>query len=619
VRKRRLVTSLFLSYLWVAAIAVVLVGVYGARTVRESYLDRTAEDLEARARLAQRPIGRLLDEGKTSGADGTRRVPATAIDAVCKELGSATGCRFTVILPSGQVIGDTREDPAHMDNHADRPEIRDAMAGSVGRSTRFSATLKQELMYVAVPVELRPEAGGDGSLMGVVRSSIPVTDIRETLGAIHRRILLAALVVAGVLALVSVWLAVRISRPLEELKAGAERFAEGKLDHRLPESSFEEINVLTEAMNRMAGQLHQRIRTIQRQQNELEAVLSSMEEAVLAVDNDGVIINVNETCAELLGSEPDRLRGRLIHEVVRKPDLLEFVEASLETSSPLERDIQIRGQDDRWLNAHGTALYDAQQQRIGALVVLHDVTRLRRLENVRRDFVANVSHELKTPITSIRGFVETLIDGAIDDKVNASRFLRIIARQVNRLDAIIEDLLTLSRLEKGPDELAGRLVPGSVARVLQAAVEMCEKKAADKGVHLQWECDKALTVPMSGPLLEQAVVNLVDNAIKYSDPGGEVRVTGEADEEGVTIRVRDGGCGIEPKHLPRLFERFYRVDKARSRELGGTGLGLAIVKHITLVHRGSIHVESEVEQGTTFTLRLPAASPALAAAADPSG
>jgi two-component system phosphate regulon sensor histidine kinase PhoR len=487
-----------------------------------------------------------------------------------------------------------------MDNHADRPEIRQAMAGSVGRKTRYSATVKDELMYVAVPVS--PQ----GNLEAVIRTSIRMAGVNETVRAIHRGILIAGLVVAGALALVSVWLALRISRPLGEMTAGAERYAQGQFDHRLPTSSYEEINALAEAMNRMAAQLDERIRTIRRQQNELEAVLGSMEEAVLAVDSDGLIINVNETCAELFGSPPDELRGRLIHEVVRKPDLLAFVETSLASCDSLERDIQMRGKEDRWLNAHGTALYDAKHQKIGALVVLHDVTRLRRLESVRRDFVANVSHELKTPITSIRGFVETLIDGALDDEENARRFLSIISRQVNRLDAIIEDLLTLSQLEKGPDAQASRLEPGSVREVLQAAVEMCEKKAADKNIHIRLQCASDLVVPMNGPLLEQAVMNLVDNALKYSDPGAEVLVSAEPEQESVVVRVQDWGCGIEPKHVPRLFERFYRVDKARSRELGGTGLGLSIVKHITLVHRGTVKVDSQVDRGSTFSIRLPA-------------
>jgi len=591
VPEKRLVKSLFLSYLWVTLAAVVLVGLYGAQMVRKLYLDRTAEDLEARARLSQHAVLELLESDEE------------AIDAVCKKLGGASNTRITVILLSGRVVGDTEADLRHMDNHKDRPEIRKAASGSAGRSVRLSPTLKEELMYVAIPLRR------DGSVVAVVRTSIPLTAINETVKAIHQKIVIAALGVACLLAAISFWLSVRIGRPLKRMSEGAKRFARGELDRRLPTAGFEEASTLAEAMNLMAQQLDERIRTIQCQQNELEAVLGSMEEGVLAVDNEGVIINVNQTCATLLGSKPDDLRGRVVHEVVRRADLLGFVKSSLSSDTSVEGDVLVRGAEDRWLNVHGATLHNAGNEKIGVLVVLHDVTRLRRLENVRRDFVANVSHELRTPITSIKGFVETLIDGALEDHDNAARFLEIIARQVDRLDAIIEDLLILSRLEKGSEEQDSRLEPGTVRDVLEAAIEMCKREAADKEVTIHVDCPAELTAPMNGRLLEQAIVNLVDNAVKYSEPRGDVRVDADQDPDGVAIRVQDSGSGIEPKHLPRLFERFYRVDKARSRELGGTGLGLAIVRHIALVHRGSVEVKSQIGSGSTFTIRVPAADP----------
>jgi two-component system phosphate regulon sensor histidine kinase PhoR len=250
-------------------------------------------------------------------------------------------------------------------------------------------------------------------------------------------------------------------------------------------------------------------------------------------------------------------------------------------------------------------LHDGQLRKIGALIVLHDVTRLRHLEKIRRDFVANVSHELKTPITSIKGFVETLLHEQLEDKDNSLRFLGIILRQVNRLDAIIGDLLMLSRLERGSEEQTIGLQCESLAEVLRAAVEMCEKKAADKSMRLDVECPADLQADINAPLLEQAVTNLIDNAIKYSEASAAVRIAASHQGNEVVIRVQDQGCGIEAVHLPRLFERFYRVDRARSRELGGTGLGLAIVKHIVAAHRGSIRVESTVGRGSTFFVHLP--------------
>lgn len=589
-RGKRLARQLFLPYLWITIVVVVVVGLYGAHTLRRFYLEHLGMDLEARARLCARQMIELLERDDTAG-----------VDVAAKELGKTTSTRITVILPSGEVLGDTEENPRHMDNHKHRPEVQEALDGAVGQSTRYSATLQEEFMYVAVPVYR------NDSLAAIVRTSVPVTAIDEALGAILHRILVGALVATGLIAAVSLWISLRISGPLEELKVGAERFARGELDHRLRSSSTEEIGGLAEAMNRMAEQLDERIQTVLRQQNELEAVLGSMEEGVLAIDNEGTVLNLNEACGKLLGSDPEKLKGRIVHEVIRKSDFLQFVESSLSSPSSVEGDIRICDTEDRWFDARGTALYDAQRRKIGVLIVFHDVTRLRRLEKVRSDFVANVSHELKTPITSIKGFVETLLDGAVRDEENAVRFLRIVSRQVNRLEAIVEDLLTLSWLEKGSEEHGTRLESGPVRDVLQAATELCEKKAADKDISIQLECDKTLAVEMNAPMLEQAVVNLVDNAIKYSETGDTVDVTAALEQHEIVIRVADSGHGIESKHLPRLFERFYRADKARSRELGGTGLGLAIVKHIVLAHRGSVHVESTIGRGSTFSIHLPPA------------
>jgi two-component system phosphate regulon sensor histidine kinase PhoR len=573
-------------------VVAVLVGLYGSQVVRQLYLDDLTHDLEARARLCGKPIGDLVASGQND-----------RVDAVCKELGQATNTRITVVLPSGEVIGDSNINPHTMDNHKGRPEIRDALAGGVGQIVRYSNTEQEERIYVAVALLQEKKT------TAVVRTSVAFTALTHALGVVRDRVVLAAL--AGVLlhAVVSWVVARRMSRPLEEIKAGAERFAAGELHHRLPTAGTEEVAALAEALNRMAEQLDERIQTVLRQQNEREAMLSSMEEGVLAVDNESRILSLNQTCAKLLGGTPEKFQGRTIYEAVRKAELLEFIEKTLAGAAPLDGELQIRGPQERWVSAHGTALHDPQRGPIGVLVVLHDVTRLRHLEDVRRDFVANVSHELRTPITSIKGFVETLLDGAMEDHENASRFLQIMLRQVNRLDAIISDLLALSRIERSSDEQMIELANDSIAAVLHAAVEMCEKKAAAKQIQIVFDCPVELFCKMNAALMEQAVVNLLDNAIKYSDSGSTVDLTAGREGDDLIIRVKDQGCGIEAKHLPRLFERFYRVDKARSRDLGGTGLGLAIVRHIALAHRGSVGVESTVGVGSTFSLRLPLAPP----------
>jgi two-component system phosphate regulon sensor histidine kinase PhoR len=337
-----------------------------------------------------------------------------------------------------------------------------------------------------------------------------------------------------------------------------------------------------------------------------------MIEGVLAIDARQRIVSINHGAAELLGLDPAKSLRRPLQEMVRNPDLRRFALLAIDCREPVEDDLVIRGARDRTIRLRGTALRDVSGEG-GAVIVLNDVTDIQRLENVRRDFVANVSHELKTPVASIKGFVETLLDGAADDPADNRRFLEIVARQAERLEAIIEDLLALSRIEQS--EGAGNLPLERVhmLAVLSAAVADCRPRARDRGVTIDVECDGLLEADVNPALLEQAVINLVDNAIKYSDSGDTIWVSttvDHADGPAVRIVVRDEGCGIDAEHLPRLFERFYRVDKARSRKLGGTGLGLSIVKHIVQAHGGSIAVESTPGVGSTFTIELPAAVPA---------
>jgi two-component system phosphate regulon sensor histidine kinase PhoR len=335
----------------------------------------------------------------------------------------------------------------------------------------------------------------------------------------------------------------------------------------------------------------------------------SMVEGVLAVDSNHRILNMNPAAARIFGINVTAARDRDLLEVVRNTDLRNFIAEALGSPETVEGDIVIYDPGERFLRAHGSPLRDGQGRIIGAVIVLDDVSALRRLENVRKDFVANVSHELKTPITSIKGFVETLQGGAMKNPAEAERFLEIIARQADRLHAIIEDLLNLSRIERDAEAGDIALENARLKPVLQAAIQVCEVQAVAKEIRLELECDPALMVPISPPLLEQALVNLIDNAVKYSPNGSAVRVGARQTGDETLLEVQDWGAGIEEKHQARLFERFYRVDKARSRKLGGTGLGLAIVKHIAQAHGGQATVQSEVGRGSTFTLHLPKRPP----------
>jgi len=586
-RRKRLLWQIFPAYLLVILISLAAVIFYSSRTLKKFHLEKTAKDLEARGMLLEGRFRGLLSSAQTDG-----------VDSLCKELGGRTGMRVTVILPDGGVIGDSDEDPSRMDNHADRPEIMEAMAGRKGSSIHFSHTLQEDMMYVAIPLREKKRVAG------VLRTAVSLEFIDRALWSLYLEVAGSGLVVALLASLVSLVISRRISRPLEEMKRGAERFAEGNLEHQLAVSDSLELGGLAVALNEMAAQLDDRIRTVLGQRNEFEAVLSSMVEGVLAVDTKERLISMNIAAGRWFQTDPVEAVGKSLPAVIRNTGLLRFAEKTLLSDEPVEGDLLLFGEEERSLQAHGATLKDAQGHRIGAVIVLNDITKIRRLEKVRRDFVANVSHELKTPITGIKGAVETLQEGAASAPEDSSRFLAMIARQAGRLNAIIEDLLLLARVEQEGERAQIELSSVSVNPVLDAAVQSCSHLSREKGVPIEVECEDDLRARIDPPLLEQAVVNLIDNAVKYSEPGGVVEVRGIHLDGKVGIRVEDHGIGIEKEHLERVFERFYRVDKARSRKLGGTGLGLAIVKHIVRAHGGTVESKSTPGTGSVFTILL---------------
>jgi two-component system phosphate regulon sensor histidine kinase PhoR len=583
--------QLYPFFLLVAFLSILVASWYASRSLHRFHIQRTATDFEILANLLQDEILQILSP-----------LDRAQLDRRCKQFGNKSGTRVTVILPSGEVVGDSEENPLRMDNHAGRPEVREALADRIGSATRFSATLRRKTMYVALP------AKRNGVLMGVVRVALPLYSVEQPFRALRLELIVGALfliLLAGIGSFaVSRWL----TRPLEDMKQAAERYALGDLSHRVPVPDSEELGELAEVLNRLAAELGERIARLERQHNEQAAIFTSMIEGVVALDGNERIINLNPAAAELLGISPEETLNRSLQEAIRNSDLLKLVERAFQSGERVEGDVVIYNDRERNLQAHITTLRGALGQSIGALIVLNDVTRLRRLETLRRDFVANVSHELKTPITSIKGFVETLREGAVNNPDDARRFLEIIAKHADRLNSIIEDLLSLSRVEQQTEHSQVVLEQAAIEDSLNTAIQMCQIKAQSKDIHITLNCSDDLVAEINPPLLEQAVINLIDNAIKYSAPGKSVRVEASRAADAVRISVRDQGCGIDAEHLPRLFERFYRVDKARSRQLGGTGLGLSIVKHIAVAHGGSVNVESAVGQGSTFTITLPVAS-----------
>ena len=586
-------------------VAIVAVSWYGAKSLQEFHLREKEADLEARANLIAFKVKEYLREDRILG-----------LREYCIRAGRSSGTRITVVTADGRVLADSEENPEVMDNHRHRIEIAQAFTGAAGKSRRYSHTVRENMVYVAIPLtfaDVQPASGGP-QVDAVLRASISVASMDKTMDHIRLRILsgsFAILLLAGVGSLI---VSRNISKPLEQMTQTAGQFSRGDFSVRmLPQvrkTASLEVVTLAGSMDRMAEILDEKIQAIITQRNQLEAVFSSMVEAVIAIDTEERIININDAAAVIFAVEGQAAKGRIVQQVVRNVQLQQKISHTLATREAVIDEIVVQdGGGERFLQTNVVPLSNAVGENVGVLVVMNDVTRLRRLESIRRDFVANVSHELRTPITSIRGYVETLLDGTLDQRDDAIEFLGIILKQSERLSTIIDDLLALARIEE--DSRRGTIVLQEevLLPVIEGAVQVCRLKADQSCVAVDVECPEDIVVKMNPTLLEQAVVNLLVNAITYSKKGDRVTIRAAAEKEKdgeghVRVAVRDTGCGIAREHLPRLFERFYRSDKSRSRALGGTGLGLAIVRHIAQAHDGGVEVQSMVGEGSEFTLIL---------------
>lgn len=585
---RKLIWYIYPWFLLITLLPLLAIIWYTSDTGRELFMDRTRADLLNQARIMQNSITRLVLEERM-----------VDIDRLCKETGAVSATRFTVILPDGRVIGDSQKRPDTMDYHGNRPEIISALKTGSGSSERFSATLNHQMMYVALRLSDQDRP------LGILRTAIPVTAIDRALHAIEIRTVVGGIVIAILAAMIALYVTRRISRPIEEMKRGAELFAGGDLTHRLPVPPSTELAGLTDAMNAMALQLEDRIQTIISQRNEYEAVLSSMVEGVIAVDQDETILSINQAALDMLNVRSSEAKSRTIHEVVRNRQFLEFVIDSLAGKAMEEKDVEIQGVEKRVINIRSMALRNAAMQNMGSLVVLNDVTKIRQLENIRKDFVANVSHEIKTPLTAIKGFVETLQQSMEGDQADNLKFLGIIDRHVNRLNSIVEDLLALARIEQIGEKSTVALQKRRFKSLVENAINVVQHRADVKQISFKVKVEEDPHIKVDSTLFEQALVNLLDNAVAYSPDKEQVAISFAHKQNELVISITDHGIGISQQHLPRLFERFYRVDKARSRKHGGTGLGLAIVKHIAQAHNGSVTVESQPGKGSVFRIHLP--------------
>jgi len=530
-----------------------------------------------------------------------------AFQARIRALGEATETRLTVIDASGRVVADSLGRDATMaDPHRNRPEIVEAReSGDVGTSSRHSRTTGLDLRYLARVV--RDE---HGTIVGYVRTALPTASIEEQNHAIWGRTALGA-ALAGLLGLAAgLFLTHRLTRRLSVMADAARAIAEGKHPEALPTRPRDETGALARALQRMHEQLEERHAALVQERNELAGILASMREGVVAVDRDLRVVQMNRVAGALLHVDVGGAVGTHVVDTVRVAEVCEILETVIRENERHTREVHLVEQRaTRILELYATPLLGSADGPAGAVLVLHDVTELRRLEAVRRDFVANVSHELKTPLAAMQGLIETVLEDEDMDAGTQQEFLRRALGQSGRLTALVKDLLVLSRIESEPGLAERRRL--DLRRPLREAAERLEPVVRRAELRLETELpEEPLIVFGDEEGIRQIVDNLLDNARKYTAPGGQVRLRLWREGDDAVVEVTDTGMGIEPEHLGRIFERFYRVDKARSRSLGGTGLGLSIVRHLVQAHGGRVEVESTPGEGSCFRVRLPLAEAA---------
>jgi len=589
--RARIAVKLVLTLVGFVAVTTLAAGLYLTRA-----LDRFAvESLQARLATAG---GLLHDETR---ALVRRRAGLDEMAVFTRQAARLTDSRVTVMGLDGWVLGDSEVaagDLGRLENHAARPEMQAALAGRIGHDLRTSVSIQTPLMYVALPVR-------DGErVVGVLRLALPLAAVTSSYAQLHRVMLAGGLIALAVAFGIGIFVAGRVTRPVIEMQAIAHQMSEGQFAVRAPVRSMDELGALGRALNVMAVRLREQIETLQAERAKATAILDGMVEGVIAVDGHESILLMNERARAMFGVGQGRGDGKPFLEVIRNADLHEIFRESRRAGDVARREVRLTAPVERFLRVTAVPLLLTGEPP-GLVMVVDDVTTLRRLEHVRTEFVANVSHELRTPLTAIQGYLETLLGGALDEPEHARRFLEIAFRHTERLGRLLNDLTDLSNIELGKVSL--RLAATPLAPVVDSVLAIIAAKAREGGVTLAAAVPAGLSGAADHDRLAQILINLVDNAVKYTPTGGAVTVRARPLGDHVEIAVSDTGVGIPRADLPRITERFYRVDKARSRELGGTGLGLAIVKHLVLAHGGDLAIESEEGQGTTVRVTLPVA------------
>ena len=587
--QRKFFWKLALSFLALLVSVLLAVDFLAERALRENYEADQFQQMKALARAM-----RLDPLPLTSSSPQTPEEIAALNTWVAAN--AATGVRVTVISAEGRVLADSQSETATMESHAERPEVKDALQKGEGRSERSSVSVKERLLYYAVREYL------PGGVPVVVRLALPMQGFREPLGAFRRNLWLWSLLIFIVAGAFAMWMSRSYTERIERLREFSRRVAEGDFRPLASDGKGDTLEALGASLNQTAARLDRTIRTLTEERNLSAAILGSMVEGVAVVNGAERLVFTNPGFAGILGLDVPPVSGSSLLEVVRQTELIEAVRRVLAGEPRVEAEIATGTLRQHFFAATVASVRAGDTS--GAVIVLHDITALRKLERIRRDFVANVSHEFRTPLTAIQGFAETLLGGAIDDPQNRERFLGIILEHARRLARLTEDLLKLSQMDAEKLELEIR--PVSVAQLVESCFETAQRRATEKELTLSVNLASHLpNVAADSRRIQEVLQNLLDNATQYTLPGGKIVLSAEARNDEVIFTVADTGIGIPQADQPRIFERFYRVDVARSREAGGTGLGLSIARHLVEAHGGRIWVDSELGVGSKFHFSIP--------------
>ncbi len=562
------------------------------------FLDRQLEDNSLRDIKTS-----LINQGKLIenqiAVESLNKTGTVYLETLVRALSPRIKCRLTIINSEGKVLAESEksnQEISLMESHRNRLEVAKALNGEIGIDTRYSSTLKINMMYVALPLKDKSE------IIGALRLALPLESVQRALFEIRKTVfvgLLFALVLAFILGSV---VPGRTVKSINSIIQVSRKFSEGDFSRRITHGSKDEIDELAATLNKMAQDIEDKIKEIRKQNQELSAVLNSMIEGVVVVDKAGYVVSINPTVEKIFGVMKGDAEGKYFLEAIRNNDISEVINDVLKKGESASGEISLVWPVRKIFQINATPIFDNEKVG-GCLAVIHDITEIRRLETMRSDFVANVSHELKTPLTSIKGFVETLLESALDDKENNRIFLKIIQDHAERLNNLVNDLLSLSYLES--KDITLNKQDFDLRREAEEVILGFSSQLKKGGIEVKNELPADLSVKADKERVGQVLTNLLDNAIKFNKEKGSIRVYSQKSDGKLKVVVEDSGIGIPEKDIPRIFERFYRVDKARSRELGGTGLGLSIVKHIVELHGGRVGVESAEGFGSKFWFTLP--------------